>query len=53
MAEVKLMFPRRFVRVTAAVMVIAMALAVSLGFDFHHGANITETLGDFTWNCEL
>jgi hypothetical protein len=34
-------------------MVIAMAVAVGLGFDFHHGTNITETFGDLTFNCEL
>jgi hypothetical protein len=51
MSELKLMFPHRFVRVTAAVLAIAMAVAVSLGFDFHHGTNITETFVDQPTGC--
>lgn len=37
------MLPRRFVRITAAVLTIMMGLAVILGYDFHLGTNITET----------
>lgn len=37
------MLPRRVVRITAALMVVLMGLAVALGYDYHHGFNITET----------
>lgn len=37
------MLPRRLVRVTAALLMVLMGLAVALGYDFHHGINITET----------
>ena len=37
------MLPRRFMRITAAVLAILMGLAVVLGFDFHLGINIIET----------
>ena len=30
-------------RIAAAVIAALMAVAVILGFDFHHGVNITET----------
>ena len=40
------MLPRRLVRVTAALLVILMGLAVAFGYDFHHGMNITETFFD-------
>lgn len=38
------MLPRRFMRITAAVVAILMAAAVGLGFDIHLGINITEIL---------
>ena len=38
------MLPRRFMRIASAVVAILMAAAVGLGFDFHLGMNITETL---------
>ena len=37
------MLPPHLVRITAALLVVLMALAVALGYDFHHGVNITET----------
>ena len=40
------MLPRRLVRITAALLVVLMGLAVALGYDFHHGINITETFFD-------
>ena len=40
------MLPRRFMRITAGVIAVLIALAVILGFDFHHGINITETFFD-------
>ena len=40
------MLPLRLVRVTATLLVVLMAVAVVLGYDFHHGINITETFFD-------
>jgi hypothetical protein len=37
------MLPRRFMRIAAGVVIILMAAAVILGYDYHHGVNITET----------
>ena len=40
------MLPPRLVRITAALLVVLMGLSVALGYDFHHGINITETFFD-------
>jgi len=40
------MLPWRIVRITAALLVIGMAVAVGLGNDFHLSVNITETFSE-------
>jgi len=40
------MLPRRLIRITAALLMVLMGLAVALGYDFHDGINITETFFD-------
>ena len=47
------MLPRRFMRITAAIIIVLMAAAVILGYDFHHGVNITETFFEPHQTCEL
>lgn len=36
------MLPQRFLRVTALVVIILMAAAVILGYDYHHNVNFME-----------
>ena len=36
------MLPQRFIRVTALMLIILMAAAVILGYDYHHDAYITD-----------
>lgn len=45
------MLPRRLVKVIAALLVVLMGLAVALGYDFHHGVNITETFFNPVTHC--
>jgi len=40
------MLPPRLVRITAALLVVLIGVAVAFGYDFHHGINITETFFD-------
>lgn len=37
------MLPTRFIRLTAIVVIILMAAAVILGYDYHHNVNFMET----------
>jgi hypothetical protein len=45
------MLPRRFLRMTAALMMVLMGLATALGYDFHQGRNITETFFESFGGC--